>query len=51
MALALADVTVPMKCGLRTLVMASPLIPESSLGSMPSVGTWVGPRVSIVNMS
>ena len=32
MALGLADVTEPMKCGLRTLVMLSPTIPESSSG-------------------
>ena len=51
MALALSVVTEPMKCGLRTLVMASPTIPESSLGSMFSVGTTVGPTVSIVNVS
>ena len=40
---ALAAPTVPVKCGLRTLVMLSPTIPESSVELEGQVGAWVGP--------
>ena len=48
---ALVAPTVPMKLGVCTLVILSPTIPESKVGSRDRVGAWVGPWVLIVNVT